>query len=206
MFFIPSKQIPSLFNKDIVTEDFKLICKRASSILNISEELLFNTFTQAAEDELNERFDSQLTISSKERKRKKLSLCSSENCNKIGSINLENKLYCKLHYNNIQEDIVSSKFKQISINTSFIFDIPKSIHDEENQSFWTFCSFKYKNKEGEELSYKINKITGLVLDIIPLSDNIEIKLIGLYQNGTFLEKNKLPEHIIEWCIKSNILC
>ena len=61
MFFIPSKNIPSLFNANEVQRDFSAICERVSSQLHISFEKLMQAFTQAAEDELNHRF--QLAIS-----------------------------------------------------------------------------------------------------------------------------------------------
>lgn len=81
MFFIPSKNIPTLFNASEVMADFETICQRASNALKekVSKEDLMNVFMQVAEDELNHRFQNAIHSSKRDTLSKRETLSETTN-------------------------------------------------------------------------------------------------------------------------------
>ena len=205
MFFIPSKQIPSVFDHQVVLHDFRIICQRASQLASgstVTPDFLFDILTQAAEDELNDRFQdaiNQSTTSSTEhkpilkddareipttpiKKVKKIPIrCSVPNCT-VKTIKkpqfIQNNPYCSMHFKEAQRKIQDDQktieqTKPLSLEgVEDVFQSPKPLYHEAHDGFWKFSSFRPVQEAPDTPKYRIHKATQLIV-LIHAQDNPE---------------------------------
>ena len=211
MFLIPSNKLPTIFDPETVNNDFLSICKRASIILNIDSESLYNALKKSAEEEEK----TKVKIDDNSNKRKKYSCCVT-GCI-MEYINIPNyideNIYCREHYkqlisSNTIEDTINKnkdtdydhnqKYKHSYNNNIYDFSNPVNINDQSN--FWKFRSITLLNNN-IQYRYHIHFYTNLIIHII---DESEFKLIGRIENNDILYKEELSDEIIDWCINSGI--
>ena len=230
MFLIPSQQIPDLFDAKVVNEDFEIICKRASSVLGVSTQKLMDTLQQAAEDELQHRFQKaiQKVKASKDTSSKSTSKtidsppthkhpCSVEACivKKITKPQyIDGKLYCAAHYKQIKAKQPPLSTSDLTIEMTpgsiegsvSIDQDPKPILNEENRAYWSCVPISYVDSNGQEVHYKLHKPTGIILDkTIQHDGSPSFALIGLYEDNHFTDKSDIPPNLLLWCKQSGIL-
>jgi hypothetical protein len=211
MFLIPSNQLPTIFDPETVNSDFLSICKRASILLNIESDSLYNALKKSAEEE--EKI--KVKFNDNSNKRKKYSCCVTgcimEYINTPHYI--DENIYCKEHYKQLIssdtiEDIINKnketdydhnqKYKHSYNNNIYDFSNPVNINDKSD--FWKFRNITLLNNN-IQYRYYIHFYTNLIINI---KDESEFILIGRIENNDILYKEELSDEIIDWCINSGI--